>query len=81
MGMEEEIFVYSEIKIQRSLVEVRRGEIMPCGNCDATGKTANMFLLFKGGSNTTRECYCEKHIIEHLAEYVKELVIVENVIE
>ena len=45
-----------------------------CDNCDATSKTAKMFLLFKNQSDKTTECYCAKHITENLNEYVKELV-------
>ena len=65
-------YIYSEIRTQRCLVQTN--DLLLCNNCNATAKTANMFLLFKEGSNKTTECYCDKHITEHLEEYIKELI-------
>lgn len=42
-----------------------------CENCEATSRTANIFLLIENG---IIKCYCEKHITDHFEEYIKELV-------
>jgi hypothetical protein len=66
-------FKHTEIRIQPC--EVQENVFLFCENCNATYKTANMFLVFgKIGSINTIKCYCDKHIAEHLEEYVKELI-------
>ena len=68
-------FTYTEVKIQKCLVQADEDSaFFMCNNCEATSKTAKMFLLFKDGSDKTTEFYCEKHIGEHLEDYAKELV-------
>lgn len=63
---------YTEIRIQKCFVT--DDSFLLCENCNATSKTANMFLLFENGAINAIHCYCEKHIAEHLEEYTKELI-------